>query len=238
MRKKEDDQLQDDVIAELEWDPSVDHTDIGVAVNDGVVTLAGYVKSYPQKVAAERAVRRVAGVRAPTRGPAFGIPAELVAGVRALAEELKVRLASDPKTADHEIAKRIVDMIGWTVAIPEDQIKVKVEHGWVTLTGTVDWHFIAKEAARAAGHISGVTGVSNMIKVGPVPTPADIKTRIIAAFKRQAGLDAGGVTVITDGSTVKLRGKVKAWGERRIAELAAWSAPGVAEVEDYLAVES
>ena len=219
MRKKEDDQLQDDVIAELEWDPSVDHTDIGVAVNDGVVTLAGYVKSYPQKVAAERAVRRVAGVRA-------------------LAEELKVRLASDPKTADHEIAKRIVDMIGWTVAIPEDQIKVKVEHGWVTLTGTVDWHFIAKEAARAAGHISGVTGVSNMIKVGPVPTPADIKTRIIAAFKRQAGLDAGGVTVITDGSTVKLRGKVKAWGERRIAELAAWSAPGVAEVEDYLAVES
>lgn len=219
MRKKEDDQLQDDVIAELEWDPSVDHTDIGVAVNDGVVTLAGYVKSYPQKVAAERAVRRVAGVRA-------------------LAEELKVRLASDPKTADHEIAKRIVDMIGWTVAIPEDQIKVKVEHGWVTLTGTVDWHFIAKEVARAAGHISGVTGVSNMIKVGPVPTPADIKARIIAAFKRQAGLDAGGVTVITDGSTVKLRGKVKAWGERRIAELAAWSAPGVAEVEDYLAVES
>lgn len=219
MRKKEDDQLQDDVIAELEWDPSVDHTDIGVAVNDGVVTLAGYVKSYPQKVAAERAVRRVAGVRA-------------------LAEELKVRLASDPKTADHEIAKRIVDMIGWTVAVPEDQIKVKVEHGWVTLTGTVDWHFIAKEVARAAGHISGVTGVSNMIKVGPVPTPADIKARIIAAFKRQAGFDAGGVTVITDGSTVKLRGKVKAWGERRIAELAAWSAPGVAEVEDYLAVES
>lgn len=219
MRKKEDDQLQDDVIAELEWDPSVDHTDIGVAVNDGVVTLAGYVKSYPQKVAAERAVRRVAGVRA-------------------LAEELKVRLASDPKTADHEIAKRIVDLIGWTVAIPENQIKVKVEHGWVTLTGTVDWHFIAKEVARAAGHISGVTGVSNMIKVGPVPTPADIKARIIAAFKRQAGLDAGGVTVIADGSTVKLRGKVKAWGERRIAELAAWSAPGVAEVEDYLAVES
>ena len=131
MQKKSDGQLQDDVVAELEWDPSVDHADIGVSVNDGVVTLAGYVKSFPQKVAAERAVRRVAGVRA-------------------LAEELKVRFASDPQTADHEIAKRIVDMIGWTVAIPEGQIKVKVEHGWVTLSGTVDWHFIAKEVARAA----------------------------------------------------------------------------------------
>ncbi|OWQ90637.1 BON domain-containing protein [Sphingopyxis witflariensis] len=219
MLRKEDDQLQEDVIAELEWDPSVDHTDIGVAVHDGIVTLAGYVKNFPQKVAAERAVRRVAGVRA-------------------LAEELKVRLVSDPKTADHEIAKRIVDMIGWTVAVPDGQIKVKVEHGWVTLTGTVDWHFISREVARAAGQISGVTGVSNSIKVGPLPTPADVEARIMAAFKRQAGLDAGGVSVTTDGSTVQLRGKVKAWGERRIAELAAWSAPGVTGVEDHLAIDN
>ena len=218
MHKKDDGQLQRDVIAELEWDPSVDHADIGVAVNDGVVTLAGYVKSFPQKVAAERAVHRVAGVRA-------------------LAEELKVRFASDPKTADHEIAKRIVEMIGWTVAIPEDQIKVKVEHGWVTLTGTVEWHFIAREVARSAGQISGVTGVSNMIKVGQQPASADIKARIIAAFKRQAGLDASDVTVATHDGTVELRGRVKGWGERRIAEQAAWSAPGVSEVEDYLAVD-
>ena len=219
MLRKEDDQLQEDVIAELEWDPSVDHTDIGVAVHDGIVTLAGYVKNFPQKVAAERAVRRVAGVRA-------------------LAEELKVRFVSDPKTADHEIAKRIVDMIGWTVAVPDGQIKVKVEHGWVTLTGTVDWHFISREVARAAGQVSGVTGVSNSIKVGPLPTSADVEARIMAAFKRQAGLDAGGVSVTTDGSTVQLRGKVKAWGERRIAELAAWSAPGVTGVEDQLAVDN
>lgn len=168
MRKKSDGQLQHDVVAELEWDPSVDHADIGVAVNDGVVTLAGYVKSYPQKVAAERAVRRVAGVRA-------------------LAEELKIRFASDPKTADHEIAKRIVDMIGWTVAIPDGQI----------------------------------TGVSNRIKVGNVPAPADVKARIMAAFKRQAGLDASDVSVTTEGGTVMLRGRVKAWAERRMAELAA-----------------
>lgn len=219
MRKKRDGQLQHDVVAELEWDPSVDHADIGVAVNDGVVTLAGYVKSYPQKVAAERAVRRVAGVRA-------------------LAEELKIRFASDPKTADHEIAKRIVDMIGWTVAIPDGQIQVKVEHGWVTLTGTVDWNFISREVARAAGQISGVTGVSNRIKVGNVPAPADVKARIMAAFKRQAGLDASDVSVTTEGGTVMLRGRVKAWAERRMAELAAWSAPGVTEVEDYLAVDT
>lgn len=161
-----------------------------------------------------------------------------MAGVRALAEELKVRFVSDPKTADHEIAKRIVDMIGWTVAIPEGQIKVKVERGWVTLTGTVDWHFVAKEVARAAVQISGVTGVSNMIKVGQLPAPADVKARIMAAFKRQAGLDGASVSVTTDGSTVTLRGRVKAWGERRMAELAAWSAPGVTDVEDYLAVDS
>lgn len=219
MQRKSDGQLQDDVVAELEWDPSVDHADVGVAVNDGVVTLAGFVKSFPQKAAAERAVQRVAGVRA-------------------LAEELKVRFASDPKTADHEIAKRIVDMIGWTVAIPEGQIKVKVEHGWVTLTGTVDWHFIAREVARAAGQISGVTGVSNRIKIGELPTPADVKARIMAAFTRQAGLDATNVSVTTEGSMVTLRGKVKAWGERRMAERAAWSAPGVTDVEDHLAVDS
>lgn len=219
MQRKSDGQLQDDVVAELEWDPSVDHADVGVAVNDGVVTLAGFVKSFPQKAAAERAVQRVAGVRA-------------------LAEELKVRFASDPKTADHEIAKRIVDMIGWTVAIPEGQIKVKVEHGWVTLTGTVDWHFIAREVARAAGQISGVTGVSNRIKIGELPTPADVKARIMAAFTRQAGLDATNVSVTTEGSMVTLRGKVKAWGERCMAERAAWSAPGVTDVEDHLAVDS
>lgn len=218
MHKKDDAQVQRDVLAELEWDPAVDHANIGVTVDDGVVTLAGYVKSFSEKLAAEDAARRVAGVRA-------------------LAEELEVRLASDAKTADHEIAKRIVDMIGWTVAIPPGQVMVKVEHGWVTLSGTVDWHFISREAARAAAQISGVTGVSNLIKVGPVPVPGDIKARIMAAFKRQSGLDAGSVTVTTEGGTVQLRGKVKGWGERLIAERAAWAAPGVTDVEDYLAVD-
>src|SRR5690606_11772383 len=116
---KTDNQLQHDVMAELEWEPSVDPANIGVAVNDGVVTLSGYVKNYPEKVAAEKAARRVAGVRA-------------------IAEEIKVRYPTDPKTADHEIAKRILDMFAWNVLIPDDKVTVRVEHGWVTLTGSVD----------------------------------------------------------------------------------------------------
>lgn len=215
--KKTDSQLQHDVMAELEWEPAVDHADIGVAVNDGVVTLSGYVKNFTEKLAAEKAVRRVAGVRA-------------------IAEEIKVRLASDSKLADHEIAKRILDMIAWTVSIPNDVVKVKVEHGWVTLSGTVDWYFQSNEARKAAAKVSGVIGVSNLIEVKQHPAPADVKDRIVSAFKRQADLDAAAVTVITDGGTVKLSGKVHAWNERSIAERAAWSAPGVTRVEDHLTV--
>lgn len=215
--KRTDSQLQRDVMEELEWEPAVDHADIGVAVTDGVVTLSGYVKSYPEKLAAEKATRRVAGVRA-------------------IAEEIKVRFASQPKTADHEIAKRILDVISWTVSIPDDKVKVKVEHGWVTLSGTVDWHFQSREAQRAASRVSGVVGVSNLIEVKQLPAPSDIKERIVSAFKRQADLDAASVTVTTDGGTVKLGGKVRAWNERGIAERAAWSAPGVTRVEDDISV--
>lgn len=215
--KKTDSQLQHDVMAELEWEPAVDHADIGIAVTDGVVTLSGYVKSFAEKLAAEKAARRVAGVKA-------------------IAEEIKVRLASDHKTADHEIAKRIVDMIAWTVSIPADKVKVKVEHGWVTLTGSVDWYFQSNEARKAAGRVSGVIGVTNLIEVRQQPASTDVKDRIVSAFKRQADLDAAGVTVTTEGGTVKLNGKVHAWNERRIAERAAWSAPGVTKVEDHLTV--
>lgn len=213
MLKKSDGQLQRDVMAELEWEPSVDHADIGVAVSDGVVTLSGYVKTYPEKIAAEKATRRVAGVRA-------------------IAEEIKLHFASQPKTADHEIAKRLLDMMAWTVSIPADVVKVKVERGWVTLSGTVDWDYQRKEASR----VTGVAGVSNLIEVKQYPAPADVKERIVSAFKRQADLDAAGVTVSTDGGTVKLGGKVKAWAERGVAERAAWSAPGVTRVEDNITI--
>lgn len=214
---KTDGQVQHDVIAELEWEPSVDHADIGVAVNDGVVTLSGYVKNYPQKMAAEKAAKRVSGVKA-------------------IAEEIKVRFASDPKTADHEIAKRILDIFAWNVSIPDEKVKVKVEHGWVTLTGIVDWFYQSNEARKVVGQVSGVLGVSNLLEVRNVPTSRDVKDRIMAAFKRQADLDAGTVTVVTDGGTVRLGGKVRAWNERGIAERAAWSAPGVTKVEDNIVV--
>lgn len=214
---KSDSQLQHDVLDELEWEPSVDHAEIGVAVNDGVVTLSGFVGSYPEKIAAEKAARRVAGVKA-------------------IAEEIKVRFASDPKTADHEVARRILDMFAWNVMVPDDKIKVKVEHGWVTLSGTVDWHYQRDEARKVAGKVHGVTGISNLIEIRQLPTASDIKGRIMAAFMRQADLDAGTVTVQTDGSKVTLGGRVKAWNERTIAERAAWAAPGVTRVEDNIVI--
>ncbi|WP_404710384.1 BON domain-containing protein [Sphingomonas sp. MMS24-J13] len=214
---KTDGQLQRDVMEELEWEPSIDHADIGVAANDGVVTLSGFVKSYPEKLAAEQAARRVAGVKA-------------------IAEEIKVRFASDPKTADHEIARRILDILAWDVLVPDDRITVKVEHGWVTLNGDVEWNYQSNEARKVAGRITGVLGVTNLIKVKTLPAAFDIKERIVAAFKRQANFDAGSVTVATEGGTVKLGGRVKAWHERGVAERAAWAAPGVTKVEDNIVV--
>jgi len=215
--KKTDSQLQHDVIAELEWEPSVDHADIGVAVNDGVVTLSGFVKSYPEKLAAEKAARRVAGVRA-------------------IAEEITTRYSFDPKTADHEIAKRILDIFAWSVSVPDDKIQVKVEQGYVTLSGTVDWHYQSDEAKKLAGKIKGVVGITNLIAVQQPVSAFDVKSRIMAAIKRQADFDAAAVTVRTEGDKVFLGGKVKAWADRKVAEQAAWAAPGVTRVIDDIVV--
>ena len=214
---KTDSQLQRDVMDELEWDPSVDHADIGVAVVEGVVTLNGYVKSYAEKLAAERAAKRVSGVSA-------------------IAEELKVRYASDAKTADHEIAKRILDIFRWNVNVPEKHLTVKVENGWVTLTGNVEWNYQSQEASKSAAKVTGVVGVSNAIGIANRASVTDVRKRIEDAFRRQADLDAASVTIQTQGSTVTLGGKVKAWHERQVAERAAWAAPGVTEVVDRIAI--
>ena len=214
---KSDSQLQQDIMDELQWEPRVHHANIGVAAKDGVITLSGFVGSYAEKIAAEKAARRVKGVRG-------------------LAEEIEVRLDSDAKTADPEIAKRIADMFDWSAMVPKHKIGVKVEHGWVTLTGTVDGHFQRKSASDLASRISGVRGVSNQIEVRAAASPSDIRERIMAAFRRNADLDASTITVAADGSTVRLGGKVHAWYERRIAERAAWSAPGVNRVEDNILV--
>ena len=214
---KTDKQLQDDVIAELEWEPSVDSADIGVAVVDGVVTLNGYVPSYAQKIAAERAAKRVFGVKA-------------------IAEELQVRFASDPKTADHEIARRILDVFTWNSLVPANRLQVTVENGWVTLTGETTWHFEADEAERVAAKISGVKGVSNAIKIAKRVQAGDVRKGIEAAFTRQADLDAKAVNIAIDGGKVVLSGHVRAWQEREAAERAAWAAPGVTQVVDRIAV--
>lgn len=214
---KTDSQVQRDVMAELEFEPSVDHADIGVAATDGVVTLSGSVKTYAEKLAAENAARRVAGVKA-------------------LAEEIKVRYASAPKTEDNEIAKRITDVFAWDVTIPDEKIEVKVEHGWVTLTGTVDWHFQREGARRAAAMINGVIGVTNLVEVRQRASAYDVKDSIIAAIKRAADVDAAAITVTAKGGTVTLGGRVKAWHERDVAERAAWRVPGVTGVEDNIVV--
>jgi osmotically-inducible protein OsmY len=211
---KTDFQLQQDVMDELRWEPRVDHANIGVTAKGGVVTLAGFVPDYAQKLAAEAAARRVAGVRA-------------------IAEEIQVRFAVDPKTTDAEIAQRILDRLSWDVTAPEG-IKIKVEQGRVTLTGQVDWNYQKEVAGRAASRTTGVTTLTNLIDVKIKPSPADVRERIVAALRRSSELDANAINVSVHGSTVKLSGRVKGWNERRVAESAAWSAPGVSKVEDQI----
>jgi len=213
-----DHQLQQDVLDELDFEPSVSAVHIGVGVHAGVVTLTGFVSSYGEKLAAERATRRVKGVKA-------------------IAEEIEVRLPSDAKVADDEIAARAVDILKWRIGFPADRISVKVEKGIVTLTGDVDWRF-QKNAAEAAVHqLSGVAGVANIIRVNsPVPV-IEVKEKIQKALHRNAELDASRITVQAEGGKVTLGGKVHAWYERDIAERAAWSAPGVTDVQDHIQIE-
>ncbi|MGS1015408.1 BON domain-containing protein [Allosphingosinicella humi] len=213
--QKSDSQLQRDVLDELKWDPRVNHAQIGVTAKDGVVTLNGFVPTYAEKSAAEKAACRVMGVNA-------------------LAEEIEVRFASDPKTSDAEIAQRILDIFAWDVTIPDQKLSVKVEHGWVTLTGSVDWHFQREAARKAAGKIGGVKGISNLVEVKPRPSPEEVRERILAAFKRSSEVDASSINVAIEGNTVRLGGKVRAWNERQVAERAAWSAPGVTNVVDNI----
>jgi osmotically-inducible protein OsmY len=158
--------------------------------------------------------------------------ARRVFGVRGVAQEIEVHFASDPKTSDSEIAQRILDIFAWDVTIPDRDLTVKVEHGWVTLDGKVDWNYQKKAAFKAASKISGVKGVSNYIQLRAQASTSDIRERIMAAFKRSSAIDANLIDIKVDGSTVKLSGRVNGWNERKLAENAAWSAPGVTQVED------
>jgi osmotically-inducible protein OsmY len=211
-------QLRQDVLDELEFEPSVNAAHIGVTANHGVVTLTGFVTSYAEKTAAERAARRVKGVRA-------------------IAEEIEVRLPSDTKRADDEIAARAVDILKWQVGVPADRIGVKVEKGVVTLTGEVDWQFQKTEADHIVHKLSGVVDVVNEVRVASPVHAYEVKDKLEKALQRSAEVEAARITVETEGGKVILNGKVKAWYERDIAERAAWSAPGVTEVQNRITIE-
>lgn len=207
--------LRQAVMDELEWDPSFNAQHIGVAVEDGVVTLTGHVGSYIERLAAEKAVRRIKGVRA-------------------IAEEIEVRFASDKKTSDDQIARRALDVIAWDSTIPKDKIQIKVQNGFVTLSGEVDWFYQRDDAEAAVRKLTGVKGLSNEIKVKPQVRGTDIKQRIETALKRNAEVEAEAIKVTVQDGRVILDGKVKAWYERELAERTAWSAPGVISVEDRI----
>lgn len=214
---KTDLQLHKNILDELRWDPRVNEAEIAVAVKDGVVTLTGAVETYAQKYAADRVVERVAGVRA-------------------IAEDLHVRVPGTLVKHDTEIAHSALSALKWDVEVPEDQIQVTVSGGWITLKGEVPWNFQKGAAERAVRYLAGVKGVSNLIEVKPKASPVEVKAKIEAALKRTAELEAKAITVEAKDGKVILKGHVRSWTERTDAERAAWSAPGVKEVEDRLAV--
>jgi osmotically-inducible protein OsmY len=211
-------QLRQDVLDELEFEPSVNAAHIGVAVEAGVVTLSGHVGSYAEKMAAVAATRRVKGVQA-------------------IADEIEVRYASDRKTADDEIAKRAVDILGWDTMVPSGSIQVMVRDGWVTLSGSADWFYQKKVAEEDVRKLTGVRGVINNIEIKPHAKADDVKRRIEDALKRHAEVEAKAIRVtVRDNDRVLLEGKVDNWNERYAAENAAWSAAGVRSVEDRITV--
>ncbi len=209
--------LRQEILDELEWEPSVDAAHIGVVVDQGIATLSGHVSSYTEKLAAERAVTRVKGVTA-------------------IAENIEIRYPAAKRTADDQIAKRVVDIINWQVSVPSDRIKVKVEKGWVTLSGEVDWHFQKADAEKSMRRLSGVMGIANLITLKPRVEAKDVKKRIEDALKRNAEIEAQNIRVYVQGGKVTLDGKVDSWAERQRVENTVWSAPGVLSVDDRLSV--
>ena len=211
-------EIQKDVVAALRWEPSLRDDDIAVGVREGVVTLAGFVDSYPDKWTAERVASKVKGVKA-------------------IADDLEVKLPSSSTRPDPDVAHAAVDALRWDVAVPQDRIQVKVEKGWLTLEGEVDWFYQKEAAERAVRHLTGIEGVTNLITVRARPTPSDVKQRIRQALERGAEFDAGRISVEIQSNKAILRGTVRSYAEMRDAERAASNAPGVTEVENKLTVD-
>jgi len=214
---KTDHQIKQDVVAELEWDPAINSNAIGIAVNDGVVTVSGHIDTYAQKRVIEKALRRVNGVKT-------------------IALDLDVSLSQQNQREDTGLALAVQNALKWNSAVPVDKIRAAVDNGWVTLAGEVDWNYQRAAAEKAVRPLVGVTGISNDISLSPRPVPADVTSSIEGALKRQAEREAKRVQVDVSGSTVTLRGDVRSWPEHTAAVGAAWSAPGVRKVIDELHV--
>ncbi|MBB5206521.1 BON domain-containing protein [Chiayiivirga flava] len=213
-----DTELRQHVIDELEFEPSLDAANIGVAAERGVVTLTGHVSSYSQKVAAERATWRVEGVKA-------------------IAQEIQVRLPGDRQLADDEIARRAINILAWDDFVPKDAVKLRVASGWITLTGAVTWNYQRNAAESQVRKLSGVAGVSNDITLVPQVSSTDVRQRIVNALKRNAEVEAERIHVdVRENGVVKVDGVVDDWDERQAVERAVWSAPGVHSVDARLRI--
>jgi osmotically-inducible protein OsmY len=216
---KTDAKLQSDVLAELNWWPSVNVAHIGVAANNGVVTLTGQVTHYTEKTAAEDTVKGVYGVKG-------------------IANDIEVTLPGSGKHSDQDIAQAALSALKWDFEVPDDKVKVVVKDGWITLDGTVDWQYQKDAAARCVRYLMGVKWVNNLIAIKPTAKWIDVTNKIEDAFRRNANLEARRISVSTSDGTVTLSGSVSSWSERDQAVSAAWAAPGVNSVHNELTVST
>ena len=216
---RSDEAIQQDVLEELKWDTRVRPNEIGVAVKDGIVTLTGWVDSYLKKIAAEEAAHRVSGVKA-------------------VANDIEVRLPGSAERTDADLAKAVLNALRWDASIPAGKIDVTVSQGWVTLKGEVDYGFQKRDAERAVRRLAGVKGATNLIIVRPpvTPTPTELKGSIEKALIRNAETDARRITIEVEDGKVILRGTVSAYAEKKAAEDTAWSLPGVREVDNRIVI--
>ena len=214
---KNDIEIQNDVMDELKWEPFLNASEIGVAVKNGIVTLSGQVDTYLKKIEAEKATKRVAGVKA-------------------VAEDIQVGISPAYRKTDTEIAETVLTALKWHSAVQEEKIKIKVEDGNVRLEGEVEWEYQRNSAKRAIENLGGIRSISNLILVKPKVTSSEIQQKISSAFHRSATFDAERITVGVNGNKVTLKGRVRSFSEKEDAERAAWAAPGVFSVEDKLEV--